>query len=303
MNWFLRNALKVLSQPKLGFEFIRYLILKSINSGTVLLKFPHQLQIGGLNGFSEYRSYKSCLTIQEVAFYERLIHALQANAAKRSAQGIALDVGANVGIISALYGKLAPSWAIHSFEPAPKTFQSLLENLKRNNSQNCRAFQSAVCNCLGTVSLDSKPNARANAHLELDTHSESTQSTVIRVPATTLDAHAQEHFPGAQISLLKVDVEGYETLVFQGAEKLLREKKIQVIVFEVVPTMTEKAGFPKYEPVNALLKHGYKLFRLNESQSLQPVSLELMDTTVFENWIAINPNLESEILKNFLPIN
>jgi hypothetical protein len=66
------------------------------------------------------------------------------------------------------------------------------------------------------------------------------------------------------ISLLKVDVEGYEKFVFEGAGKFL--KKVVCVYYESSGTHFQKFGY-SCEDVNKILKdNGYDLFRFNGNE-------------------------------------
>jgi hypothetical protein len=73
------------------------------------------------------------------------------------------------------------------------------------------------------------------------------------VPATTLD----HYFPHHQtVDMLKLDVEGHELQVLQGAEQLLRSQRLRDCIFE------EHAPYPT--PVTTLLEsYGYQVWRID----------------------------------------
>jgi hypothetical protein len=73
------------------------------------------------------------------------------------------------------------------------------------------------------------------------------------VRTTTLDGILQNQ---EQIGFCKLDVEGHELKVLEGAEKLLKERRLRDVVFE---------DFGPYPgPVQKrLLEHGYTIFALN----------------------------------------
>jgi hypothetical protein len=90
-----------------------------------------------------------------------------------------------------------------------------------------------------------------------------------------------------KIAFLKVDVEGYETLVFQGAEEMLKRQQAQLIYYEVCPILTKKAGFEPELPTQMLMQNGYQISKLNNQGDLVPVNLETIHQVNLENWIAI----------------
>lgn len=89
------------------------------------------------------------------------------------------------------------------------------------------------------------------------------------------------------IALLKVDVEGYETLVFRGASRLIESRKAALIYYEVCPELTRRAGFDPEGPSRLLTQNGYRLHRLNEKGKLVPADVAQVVDVVLENWIAV----------------
>ena len=61
------------------------------------------------------------------------------------------------------------------------------------------------------------------------------------------------------VSLLKVDVEGAETWVFQGAEELLKSQKVERICFENNLVRARRLGIEEEEPMQVLRQYGYEV--------------------------------------------
>lgn len=83
------------------------------------------------------------------------------------------------------------------------------------------------------------------------------------VEATTLDA-LSEGFERRHISLLKIDVEGYESAVLAGASGLLADQAIDMIYIEagIDPENSQQTYYRAVEDL--LAAHGYRLFRVYE---------------------------------------
>jgi hypothetical protein len=52
----LRNALKLISRPRLACDYLEFLWSKAQHGGDVIRVLPGGLEIGGLSGFSEFHS-------------------------------------------------------------------------------------------------------------------------------------------------------------------------------------------------------------------------------------------------------
>lgn len=131
------------------------------------------------------------------------------------------DVGANVGAFTVLASGVAKARTI-CFEPSPRTFDYLTRNVWLNNlSQLVTTVNAAVGGSPGRLKL---------------TENLGTENYVcpqglsggIEVEVTTLDAA----FAQATPILIKVDVEGFETEVFAGAEKSLSNASLAAMIVE-----------------------------------------------------------------------
>ena len=49
---------------------------------------------------------------------------------------IVIDIGAHVGMVSIVLGKLNPAITVYAFEPIPTNYNALIENIKINNIRN-----------------------------------------------------------------------------------------------------------------------------------------------------------------------
>jgi len=135
--------------------------------------------------------------------------------------GIAFDIGANVGY----YARLMAHYTEHvyAFEPDPDNFRILEKNCKRH--QNITPLNMAVCDRKGIAEFFKVRNSAMRHSLIDEGNTEK-----LSVSCTSLDDFIKERGM-AGISLIKIDVEGAEPLVFEGMKELLA-KEHPIIIYE-----------------------------------------------------------------------
>jgi FkbM family methyltransferase len=155
--------------------------------------------------------------------------------------GTVLDVGANIGLSAIEFARSAGAGGkVIAFEPHPDTAARLRANLERNGIGNVEIIQSAVGAAAGTVTF----NESADATLSSASLVPRNLVRSFEVPLTTVDiAWAAAGKP--KISALKIDVEGGELAVLQGASELLAREHPVILL--------EAWGANQLDPIQALL--------------------------------------------------
>jgi len=137
-----------------------------------------------------------------------------ANAVTQGA--VVYDVGAHVGIYSLLASlRVGPSGKVYSFEPLERNLSYLRRHLMLNNIQNCVILEAAVCNRVGTRPFSGTAWESSMGHLSPDGE--------ILVPSTTLDSCVYGEKGLRPPGIMKIDVEGAEFEVLEGADRTLTE--------------------------------------------------------------------------------
>jgi FkbM family methyltransferase len=177
-----------------------------------------------------------------------------------------VDVGAHKGDVFREIVEHGPRIRrAHLIEPNPASFAALeatVAGLGAADRTVC--LNRAVSDAPGTVTLrDADTMTRivaAGGEAE-----EALPGRTFEVEAITLDALAAE-FDRPQVSLLKIDVEGHETAVLDGAHGLLAEQAVEMIYVEA--GMNPAGGQQTYyrEIEDRLAAHGYRLFRIFEQK-------------------------------------
>jgi FkbM family methyltransferase len=133
-------------------------------------------------------------------------------------ESTALDIGANIGNHSLYFSDHFRQ--VVSFEPHPRTFKVL--NL------NAELASNVSCHNVGLSDTDGNAILSGPAiNVGMSTITESRDSTSVDVQLVRLDTFCKFE----NVKLLKIDVEGYECKVLEGARDIIREHK-PIILFE-----------------------------------------------------------------------
>jgi FkbM family methyltransferase len=165
---------------------------------------------------------------------------------------VVLDVGANVGHISLLLADVVGPNNLFAFEPAPVAFERLCENWRLNGWPTDQLFNVAVGSNDGEVSIET-----ATTPLTTIGVSSAPTEKGQKVGLRALDG-LRDRWRGRPIGLLKVDVEGYEGEVLQGARAILAEDRPRAVMFESL------AGSLDVRIGRIFVDTGYEVFQLDE---------------------------------------
>ena len=165
-------------------------------------------------------------------FYDMayLLHTLSENE-------LFIDVGANDGSYTILAGAVKKA-KVFSFEPIPSTFQRLIRNVRLNNIEDrVQGRNIGLSDKKGKLQFTTTNNTdnRVLSKNEKDQNS-------IEVDVLTLDMVLEKESP----SLIKIDVEGFETPVIHGAEKTLSKESLTSVIIEL-NNSGERYGFSEDE--------------------------------------------------------
>ncbi len=169
-----------------------------------------------------------------------------------------IDVGANIGYFSCLMSKLAgPEGKVLAIEPEPQNLELLRQNIKLNNLANVMVHACALGAAEGSAMLGLYKASNRGRHSLLHEDAKSR----IKVPVRTLDEVVQSSgLHGSSWSLAKIDVEGYEGFVLEGAKETLPQ--IEILVMEFSPALLKKAGLDPGSMLRTLTSHFSRIYRV-----------------------------------------
>ena len=147
---------------------------------------------------------------------------------------VALDIGANIGIHTITLAKATgPTGKVYSFEPHPTIFNKLITNISLNNLQWVHPIKTALTDTSGTAILcgfDHQTSNEGTSALGNKASEQPLQKNQFHVTTITLDDFVALHNI-TKLDIIKIDVEGHEINVFNGAIKTLTTLK-PIIIFE-----------------------------------------------------------------------
>jgi FkbM family methyltransferase len=162
------------------------------------------------------------------------------------------DVGAHVGFYSLLAARLVgEAGRVIALEPDADNVAVLNEVVARNNLKHVRVARTAVWDSDGEVTFERGLDApsRMGGRVAETSSAQNSPSEMVSVPAVALDTLAAADRPP---SVIKIDVEGGEKQVLQGARRVLEVNKPVLVVEIHVQESTEEVS-------RMLSAWGYKL--------------------------------------------
>ena len=166
-----------------------------------------------------------------------------------------VDVGANIGhlTIEAAFA-VGDTGKITAFEAHPRTAEYLRENVELNNLTSVHVAQLAVGDAFRWVTISDIDADDQNKVLP--------KGRGIMVPMVRLDAF----FAGEAITLLKVDVEGWEKFVFLGAAQVL--ENVSFVYFECWDEHFRRSGYSFLDIYDILSSRGFTMASVEDGELL-----------------------------------
>jgi FkbM family methyltransferase len=200
---------------------------------------------------------------------------------------VVFDVGAHHGQTALDYNKLFNNCTIYSFEPFRESFDILNENVK--SYPNIKIFNNALGNVIGD--LDFHVNKSSATNSILPTHQESSKTwgknlldtiETIKIKSTTIDDFIGKSGIN-QIDVLKIDTQGTEYNVIEGAIKAIKQGKIKLIYLEIITLPTYQNQKHLDEMLSFLRLNGYNLYNIYNYSSTPLGMLRQIDAIFLNN--------------------
>lgn len=149
--------------------------------------------------------------------------------------GLVLDIGANLGSYTIPIAAHNPNLQIHSFEPQRIVYYQLCTNIILNRLDNVFAHHCGVSDSAWTKQL-TVPNYAQEFNIgafSVDEEVRGPQYEVVTTGATEdITAITLDSLNLKDVRLIKIDVEGHEHSVLQGAMETIKNSNYPPIIFE-----------------------------------------------------------------------
>jgi FkbM family methyltransferase len=184
------------------------------------------------------------------------------------AGGKMVDIGANQGYFSLLWLANNPNNSVVSLEASPRVFPYLQANIAANQFDSRATLHAVAAGTHeGTMTFELGPPEQSgwgglnNSASKQDRY----QQELVNVPVVRLDELVTDVNP---ISVLKVDVEGADTWVLEGATRLLKKQQIKNIFFEQHYGRMAELGIGSTHALDLLKECGYVVQRIEHTPGL-----------------------------------
>lgn len=197
--------------------------------------------------------------------------------------GVILDIGAFIGSYALAAREVNARSMIVAFEPNPISLIKLKENCQ---NRNVRVEPMAVSDTdsLITFTLDSAVS-RINRSAEYESQS------VFNVPSVKLDNYITKNC--LDVELIKIDTEGAESEILQGASNCLNVSK-PIILCEV---LDNKAGLRVMEALPA----GYFYYYIDENSGIKRETKIVRRKWRNRNWLLV-PGTKNYLIDEFIQL-
>jgi FkbM family methyltransferase len=167
-----------------------------------------------------------------------------------------VDVGAYIGLYTVSVAKrLGPAGRVVAFEPDEESHEALAAHVRLNGVSGKVRLIQAACG--------SKKEPLFLARQESQSHVSGGQGApgMQKIECVTLD----DVFPDGRVDVLKIDVEGYEERVLEGAFGLLRDekRKPRLLFIEIHPYAWKELGTTDASLLDLLRRFGYTVTDLS----------------------------------------
>lgn len=180
-----------------------------------------------------------------------------------------IEVGANFGVHTlSMAGLVGAQGRIYAFEANPAVAKHLQQSVEMNNlSSVATVFAKAAGDVPGRAYLDVNQANIGGGHLVPDVSLTSVETQIVRLDDVIEDDH---------IDLLKIDAEGFEFKILQGAKAIIGRNLAHIsLMMEWAPSLLKDQGTSQESIIDFLGGHGFSLWRVGSKKNGEPPLVSL----------------------------
>jgi len=241
--------------------FIKHLIIQ-IKKFTPL---PKSITLKKINGvlFEFDFNYDAAIKSMYTGGYEMDIVDVMKKVLKEGDTFI--DVGANIGYISSVAaGFVGKTGEVHSFEPVPEYFYRLKNMADLNSDYKIKVNQCALGEKCGqeNIKISNLNNIGWNTMVPNFLKDGKKVKEILKIPVIRLDKYIKDKAL-MNISLIKIDVEGFEFPVLMGlSDYFIESKHRPIIICEINPFACSLLGYELGGLSDFMNSYGYSAYNL-----------------------------------------
>ena len=191
-----------------------------------------------------------------------------------------IDVGANVGFLTLKFSRwVSNNGRVIAIEPEPLNIKTLTQILKDKRIVNVDVINGAAAEKEGTLFLNIHPLNPADHRIS---------ENGFPIKAFTIDGllEASGRLP---VSLIKIDVQGAELRVLEGAKKTIAKYR-PIILIEIHDEALISAGYSAQSLIDILTSNSYELWddQLNQSRPFSSKDHILREKVGYADYIFIH---------------
>jgi FkbM family methyltransferase len=185
-----------------------------------------------------------------------------------------VDVGANIGLFTLIAAIcVGPTGRVFAFEPTTATFERLVDNVRLNDLKHVTSVKIALSDVNGQLELVRSMDG-------FDAWNSLARPTMGRVfckesvDTAAWDQFAGQHDLAGAVTMMKIDVEGWESRVLAGGKEVFARRDAPVLQIEFADESARAAGSSCGDLYKMLERLGYRLFVYDsEMHALVPESM------------------------------
>ena len=171
-----------------------------------------------------------------------------------------VDVGANIGLFTLIAAsRVGPTGKVIAFEPTSKIYERLVGNVRLNRLRNVDCVRSALSDHTGELDLLQSVDG-FDAWNSFAGPTKGQSALPERVGVIEWDRYAEVHRLSGKVTMMKIDVEGWESRVLTGGREMLSRSDSPVLQVEFTDDAAQAAGSSCRALYEFLESLGYRMY-------------------------------------------